>query len=271
MQFNAEQRHDTINILHRFTDDLQYLGSGILDTERLRKECRNARMWHRRCAFVIWQDELWAICTAVHTHPKSGYATTQILIKIENDTVIDYIDLPSPTNARIEKNWVPVVDGARLYLIYSFYPLVVFEVVDRLLVLKRGDPAAAKAFFVRGGTPLIKWGDNHYIGLVHSAPRILDQRSYYTHSFIVLNDCFDVIEMSPPFFIERRGIEFACGLLHHNDHFLLSYGVSDRAAAFALIPTDQIIASLIGLSSPSKTVCHPDTHKVRDVSVANSS
>lgn len=50
-----------------------------------------------------------------------------------------------------------------------------------------------------------------------------------------MNKNFEIIEISEPFFIQKRGIEFACGLIWDGDDLLVSYGVADRAAFYARI------------------------------------
>jgi hypothetical protein len=55
---------------------------------------------------------------------------------------------------------------------------------------------------------------------------------YYVHRFLRVDDGWNVVEASRPFFFLRRGIEFACGaaLAHGDEGLLITFGVADREA-----------------------------------------
>jgi hypothetical protein len=149
----------------------------------------------------------------------------------------------------MEKSWIPMVKDGRLFIVYSFDPIVVYEYLDGAIVLRLGLPEQARAFVVRGGTQLIPWRGN-FVGLVHSrVPH--PNKLYYTHAFVVLDDKFELVEMSEPFFLQRRGLEFACGLIEFNGDLLVSYGVSDRAAAFCILPFKPISQWVVSLGARS--------------------
>jgi len=256
--FPEGQKRDTVNIFHRFDLGLRFKGNILLDDSVLKTKSSKATCGIQDIRLFIWCDALWGIGAGVRISAHDGEPIReQILIKIDDYKVIDFIELASPVQARVEKNWTPIVRGDRLFLIYNYVPMVVFELVDRRLVLVRGNPLDAQAFVIRGGPPLLEWDENTYVGIIHHPSQICHSKQHYTHSFISLSDKFDVLEITPPFFFQRKGIEFACGLIRYQDKLLISYGVSDRASAFALVPVEAITPTVVGIGAPNQHAAEP--------------
>ena len=60
--------------------------------------------------------------------------------------------------------------------------------------------------------------------------RIKTYKTYYLHEFVIFDSSsMQLIETSEPFFLHKRGIDFATGLMRHENSMLISYGVSDAA------------------------------------------
>jgi hypothetical protein len=161
-------------------------------------------------------------------------------MRIEDRAVIDYQELQSPIGAPIEKNWTPVVVDDNLFIVYSLSPYVVYLYADSELKLVRGVAPSANNCEIRGGTQFVRM-DDKYIGLGHFRPIWYKRKFYYRHAFIVLDNAINIEDISEPFFIQRRGIEFASGLELHPNGLLLSYGVSDRAAACVTVTRSELL------------------------------
>jgi hypothetical protein len=66
------------------------------------------------------------------------------------------------------------------------------------------------------------------------------------HRFLRIDDAWNLVEASRPFFFLHRGIEFACGaaLSHQEDELLITLGVEDREAWLCRIGLDAVTALL---------------------------
>jgi hypothetical protein len=241
----AASPHNSINVFHRYDNDLNFLGWRTLEDAPLRKDAPGGIEDVR---LFIWQGCLWGIGAGIGFAERGNLRARQVLVRFEDFSVADFTVLPCPGGHRLEKNWVPIVKDGNLYLIYSFDPMVVYEFHKGNLRLVKGEPTRKGDFPLRGGTPLMPWNGYH-VGLVHAVQ--LKRKKYYLHAFVALDSNFDVVELSEFFYIQRPGIEFAAGLLEHKGDFLVSYGVADRVSSFCLLPFARIAPMMISLGSPS--------------------
>ena len=46
--------------------------------------------------------------------------------------------------------------------------------------------------------------------------------------------------------IQRRGVEFACGLAPYDDGLLISYGVGDRSSYYCVLPSAHLTRWIVG-------------------------
>ena len=107
---------------------------------------------------------------------------------------------------------------------------------------------SSSEFKTKGSTPFIQLHDN-WLSIVHSGPYKFNNSLFYTHQFCLLDKNLNLMELSSPFFLQRRGIEFACGLIKSDCNFILSSGVSDRGSAFIKLTEDQLMHWIV---SPPK-------------------
>jgi hypothetical protein len=84
----------------------------------------------------------------------------------------------------------------------------------------------------------VPWGDR-LISVAHFERLQVGKKVYYTHAFVILTKQFEIFDISEPFFIQRRGREFACGLTEYNGDLLLAYGIN-QSAAFCKLPVSQL-------------------------------
>ena len=231
--YYAATPHDTINVMHRLGRGFEHLGHAILDDRLLKQSCAAAQYGIEDARMFFWNGALWAIAAGVSPADGGGLTVTQVLVEIVDARVTQFAVLPSPAG-RAEKNWIPHVKDGRLFLVYSLAPLVIYEYAESSLHLRCSQGLiGGQDFALRGGTPFVPWKGG-LIGVAHTAPTVLDKR-YYQHVFITLDENLNVLDVGEPWFIQKRGIEFACGLAAWGGDLILSYGVSDRAAAFCVL------------------------------------
>jgi predicted GH43/DUF377 family glycosyl hydrolase len=169
---------------------------------------------------------------------------TQVLVRIEDDKIVEFFVLRSPFEFAVEKNWMPLVQGEQLFFIYSLAPQIILEYRGSNLVMVKGEKIANNHFQLCGGTGFVKFG-NQYLAIGHSRERI-DGKQFYRHFFVLMDKNLKCDEISEPFFIQRRGVEFACGLAPYGDDFLISYGVGDRASYYCVLPAAQLTRWIVG-------------------------
>lgn len=228
---------DDINYLYELDADFNVVSNMPLDESLLREQAHCIRHCMSDARLFYWHDQLWAIGAAVRVNAESE-VVSQILFRIEGSAVVDAIPLDSPINFPLEKNWTPIVQGSILKLVYSFSPVNLIKIEDRKAVIE-GAIRKVTNHDVRGGTQLIDY-EGGYLGLIHQPPNMWNGKRSYTHSFAWFNKDLELLEVSEPFYFQRRGLEFAAGLCKTDDGIVVSYGAGDRACMILKIP-DRVI------------------------------
>ncbi len=244
----TSQPRNTVNLIHRYDEDLNPIGTHLLDDSLIRSA---APYGIEDLRLFAWKGSLWAVAGRV-APPATDLPVTQMLIRLDGWRVAGFHAFSSPNGHIHEKNWVPLVKDDRLFLIYSFEPFAVYEYTGGGLELVRGSPGQERGFPVRGSSPFIPWRE-HFAGLTHSVTRI-GGKLYYSHAFVVLDDEFAPVEASESFFIQHRGVEYVGGLIEYKGDLLVSYGVPDRAAAFCILPYSKVSQLVASMGDPSKGI-----------------
>lgn len=169
----------------------------------------------------------------------------------DNNTVsIDHITpLQGPIVERAEKNWMPVVINGELLLIYSFGPYVVYKPnieTGECSEFINKDPGFDFSRFA-GSAPPIEF-DNGYLLMVHEG--IWQDRKYYVHRFLYLDQNLEIKKCSRPFTFKHKGIEMCCGMVinHSEDKLIMAIALEDREAYFGLIDLSNVRSLLKDLS-----------------------
>lgn len=232
-----EKGIDDINYLYHLNPELQVISSTPLDESLLRELDPTVKHVISDTRIFYWRNQVWGI-GAISRKIGAQEVAAQTLCRIENAKVVEVFFLDSPVGGRLEKNWIPIVEDDELRFIYSFTPINLLRFKDgaahpekKLNKIREHD--------VRGGTPLIEYGD-YLLGLAHSAPNMWNGKRSYTHSFILFSKKLELLEVSEPFFLQRKGLEFAVGICKTTDGILISYGAADRSCQFLNIP-DHVI------------------------------
>ncbi|MFT4041333.1 MAG: hypothetical protein QM692_24335 [Thermomicrobiales bacterium] len=189
-----------------------------------------------------YRDGWWAVANRAnvdhrHTHQMQ-------LLRLRGAHIAECIPLTSATNEQLEKNWMPAIDPATgdLRLIYSCNPAVVlrYDHDTRTVEPEAIHPAPQIAAGLRGGTQAIPF-DGGYLCLTHDfARRDGEYLRTYFHRWLWFAADWRIGRVSQPFFLQRLGIEFACGLVRTGKHLLISYGVWDREAWLARVPVADV-------------------------------
>ena len=151
----------------------------------------------------------------------------QALVRLNGSKMSLCAIFPSPLKLREEKNWSPLIIGDNLYFAYSIDPFVLFKFAEGKLNLVGKKPLSHENIRLRGGSQFVHWKNETYISIAHRQ-RIKTHKIHYLHEFVVFDSKhMDLIETSEPFFLHKRGIEFAAGMIRCHNSIVISYGVSD--------------------------------------------
>jgi hypothetical protein len=88
--------------------------------------------------------------------------------------------------------------------------------------------------YIRGGSQLIPW-NGRFLSVAHLEP-IIEDKHYYRHVFLLLDQRYGIVDISEPFYVQRKGIEFVAGLASIGNHLYMSYGVGDQASFITRFP-----------------------------------
>lgn len=106
----------------------------------------------------------------------------------------------------VEKNWAPFVKDAKLFFVYNFDPLVIIEYnfnKDGIcnVVFKQDNvsfPIDTFNTYIRGGSNLIHYKDEYYIGGTHSIFSRVYYADYYTHIVLLNTQKWEISYLSKP-------------------------------------------------------------------------
>jgi hypothetical protein len=226
-----------------------------VDDSLLRKECPEASFGIEDVRLFNRGGQIWGLGTGMTARSDKKSKSCALLVRFEGSKIVEFSAIKSPVDSVTEKNWTPVVKEDGLDLIYSYKPLVVLRYKDGHTTPLLGAASPDLPHIIRGSTCTIPWGEN-LLSVVHfppvGHPSIGKEKKYGSHAFLLMNDRYEILEISDPFFIHRRGIEFATGLADLGDHLLLSYGIGDRIAAIAKIPKDVVRHYIVTSDSPTR-------------------
>jgi predicted GH43/DUF377 family glycosyl hydrolase len=243
----ASQPHDAQNFVLKLpASEPGIVAQNRLDDSILRVPGSPAEYGIEDARLFVWRNETWGIGAGIRPFNAQGeLATTQILFRLEGGRITSFEPLVSPYGRRVEKNWVPLVDGDRLVFIYSYAPLVLLEYRSgRLEMLHEQAASSGNTFSLRGGTPMVPWKDG-FVSLAHTERIELDGKRYYLHCFVRMNKSFRITEVSEHFFLQRRGIEFASGLASAGESLIVAYGVADQTGYMMELPEEVVRRYLV--------------------------
>ena len=145
-----------------------------------------------------------------------------------------------------QKNWMPLVRGDELFLVYSSDPTVVLSVDPKTMKSRRiveREPSVA-LHDLRGGSQVIAF-DKGWLYVAHEVFAGEPGRRY-THRLVWMNADFEIERLSDPFVFVGLGIEFCAGLAHDSKRKLLifSFGVDDKRGCLAVASAGKVRTAL---------------------------
>lgn len=129
-----------------------------------------------------------------------------------------YLQIENMVMNPIEKNWAPFEKDGELYFVYNYDPLIIIKYDfnrDGIckVVYKQNDvdlPIKTETTFLRGGSNLIHYRDNYYIGGCHS--RLNDGTRFFHFTHIILLDVVNwkIVFLSKPIIYNYKKNDIMC-------------------------------------------------------------
>lgn len=191
------------------------------------------------CRLVRWDNKLY-VCGVRRDTTPNGQGRMELSEIVKENNIYKEINrarIPAPPNDKsyCEKNWMPILDKPYHFVKWTNETEVVkYDPVNKtcetVLIKKYKDLGTGD---LRGGSQVIKFG-NYYLALVHETLLYKSEAgrkdATYYHRFVVWNEDFDIIKVSPLFNFMNGKIEFSCGMIIENDQFLITFGFQDNAS-----------------------------------------
>jgi len=139
-------------------------------------------------------------------------------------------EIPSPTEARCEKNWLPFRFHDKPAFFYGYDPITVVDSAGAI-VYQRYSPYNCSSF--RGSAGPVPY-EGGYLVVIHECGFFDGYRKYF-HRFVKYDDCFGFVDISRPFFFDHLGVEFCSGMGIANDKLYLGCGIEDSEAKIVIV------------------------------------
>lgn len=109
--------------------------------------------------------------------------------------------------------------------------------------LKASVPQVPSCQGLRGGSQLVRVGDDAWLGIGH-AMCFVDKRKYYWHVWYLVDSRGKPKSASLPMKLASNGIEFAAGLAIDGDRVVVSFGVDDMECRIGETSLSAVMAKL---------------------------
>jgi hypothetical protein len=228
-------RQMTANWLVTFDRDLAVAGARPLDDAPFRGEDAHPGGFED-CRLFRWRGAWWFSATVVVKFDPP--VAKIVLCRLDGARVAECQVIESPSQAPIEKNWMPFVAGRRLGWIYRIDPTeLLWQEDDAPRTFARvGETGLLKGW--NGSSQCIDY-NGRWLCLVHRRGKRAEG-VFYRHRFVELTRRFGIRRLSEPFILERPAVEFCAGLCMIGGDLFLSYGVLDRQARLLRIDRGQV-------------------------------
>ena len=151
------------------------------------------------------------------------------------------INPPNDMNSYCEKNWMPVVSRPYHYIKWC-NPTELVR-VDPQDMTTSHTVSLSSVFSspndFRGGSQVLDYEDG-YFAIVHEVDLFVStvgrKDAVYRHRFVVWDKDFNVVSYTRDFSLMNGHVEFAVGMCHIGDSYLITFGFQDNGAFVLRIP-----------------------------------
>jgi hypothetical protein len=201
---------------------------------------------------LFWRDESWWMTGVMYEVEHMRYPRLALFKynkSTKEATFVCIYGFPNG-NKTVEKNWMlPYKENPNFDFIYDCGKVIKNDIVTIDQNISQ--------FGFRGGSCLLDLGDNTYLAIVHRnymAPYSWYQpESFgvlqgvirnYSHCFVRYNWYGEVIQYTEPFQFISPGVEFAAGMVEHENQLIVSFGKQDASSYIAKISKEKVLSLL---------------------------
>ncbi|MCC8966296.1 glycosyltransferase family 2 protein [Bradyrhizobium sp. Pear76] len=196
----------------------------------------------------MWRGSLWCVSSVRQLNAEAR--PEMVLARIDDSNqerpmLMDWRVLNSGVPPRWEKNWMPLIAGDELRLIYALDPTRILSSEGDELV---NEPAEVAAETFLGGSQAVPY-ETGWLSVIHEYEWVDNKRRYF-HRFIWLDQDGRLRRFSRRFYMTAPGYEFVAGMAwdHQNQNLLVSFSVNDRELFLAAVQPRELAAILIPIS-----------------------
>jgi hypothetical protein len=152
----------------------------------------------------------------------------------DNGIIYKIIPLKVGENFQLEKNWLPLIKDDKIFFIYSYDPLRVYQLEEDGTITKIFEKKFPKYNFgtFRGSSPPIPYNDG-YLLTIHQV--FYNNPRKYIHRFVWLNQEFTELRYSKPFYFEHFEIEYNISICHTLEGLAMTYSFRDNSANLIIV------------------------------------
>jgi predicted GH43/DUF377 family glycosyl hydrolase len=199
---------------------------------------------------VYWNNKYYAVGvrrdTTINGQGRMEFSELEITENSVKEINRNRIEVPS-ISSYCEKNWMPIKNKPFHFIKWSNPTEVVKVNLDQN---KAEQTFLAKTYLpmpydIRGGSQLIEWDDDTYLGIVHGCKFTL--RNYngykdadYFHRFIIWNKDWSIKYISDDFNFLDTKIEFCIGLEQIEDDIFIVFGYQDNGCYALKLKKDSL-------------------------------
>lgn len=208
---------------------------------------------------LFWREDGWHFVSVLYEPPEIR-STRLALFRLDTDTgVADLVEVHEGVKPnRAEKNWMPPSRYTNMFE-YVYSPTQ--RIIAGLCVGEETsmNGSVRRDMFLsnlRGGTQLVLQEDGGYLAVVHdvaltkadfSSVKTFEDATKvrsYRHYFARYDSTGIMTHVSEPFVFKRITIEFAAGMIEHEDDLLISFGALDVSSGIARISKKKALSLL---------------------------
>ena len=186
------------------------------------------------------------LCTYPQLTESNNYRVAWGTYDDQTGEVTRIVPLMPNYEVRCEKNWLPFMNGDKIYIIYAIGPFQLYELNPEngeMTEIAHKDMSENYINDFRGSAPPIPYKDG-WLATIHqvyySTPR------KYFHRFVFYDKEFKTMKYSKPFYIVKPGIEFNLSICHSDNGLLMTYSHHDADAHLAVVDYE-VVDEMLGL------------------------
>jgi len=191
------------------------------------------------CRIVRWNEKLYVsgVRRDLDTIGTGRMELSEIKLTDVYAREISQFRIPTPVdkNSYCEKNWMPITDLPYHYVKWTNGTEVVkvnpeTQSCEQVYLKNWKDFGCAD---LRGGSQVIPFG-YYRMCIVHETflygSEAGRKDGTYRHRFVVWDNDWNIVKISPQFSFMEGKVEFCCGLTPYQDDFLITFGFQDNAS-----------------------------------------